>query len=150
MSKRTFIDILEPESPHIRASDKNLSVYVETVSKDRELSRVFDLPIKSIEDSEEAAVHIEEEIQHQSFKPWLEFFRYVGAQVEWLQSDSLYLLKCSGSWHDLLLKEFPAKSQLLVEDDEFWRGYSTVSIMLIDRTTFKILNGTLQISPSAR
>lgn len=125
-------------------------LYAEAVSRDRQLSRVFYIPIAGIDDHEELNIPVEETGQHELIAPWVEFFRYCGATVELLESKSAYRLRAETSWHDLLLKKFPAKTKVAIQDDEIWEELSTVSVLLIERSSNRVINGTTQASPSLK
>jgi hypothetical protein len=126
----------------------NYILFIEAASRDRQLSRAFYVPIEGIDDNEELNIPIAEAGQHELLAPWIEFFNYSGAEAVFLESESAYQVRSLKSWHDLLLKSFAAKSTVIIEDDEFWVKYSTVTVLLVERTMFKILTAIIQRAPS--
>lgn len=128
--------------------DDNYILYAEAVSRDRQLSRVFYIPIAGIDDNEELNISVEEAGQHELLAPWIEFFKYCGAEAAFLETESAYRVRSVKSWHDLLLKSLVAKSAVAIQDDDFWAKYSTVTVLLIERGSDRVLNGTMQTSPS--
>ena len=126
----------------------NYILFVEAASRDRQLTRVFHIPITGIDDNEELNIPIDEAGQHELLAPWIEFFNYCGAEAVFLESESAYRVRCVKAWHDLLLKSFVVKSTVIIEDDEFWAKYSTVTVLLVERASYRVLNAVRQLSPS--